>query len=365
MKRVAKTLGAVMVLALALWDRGMANAGSSEGQRAYEQGLRFLEDEQPEAALDAFLRANSFEPSPVYEGQIGLANKALRRWLEAEAYLERALSQSTHPWIRRHRKILESELIEVESHIAELVLVGGTAGATVTIEDKEVGILPLHSPLRLPEGRVWVGFARSHVAKHVMLHLTRGETLTFRVPEIPDLQKKESNLAPAVGAPQLPAEQKLERLPFFYRTSPWVMLLGGLSTVAAGSAHVALPQTDRGSWETIGAGLVGAGLVGVLAAEVGGLLKSEYQNRALVKYLSAGTNLLLGVSLAASSFQFLRSSGYGNDAALVTGYYGGMAVSTLALVWSLGVLLEPLPAAGSPVWVAFASPSGVGLGGAF
>jgi hypothetical protein len=125
-----------------------ANAGTY-----WEQGASRMEQGDYLGALGSFRRAHDLAPSPRTLVQIGLAEQALERWVDAEAHLSEGLAARSDPWVERRRRILEEALEKIRSRLCELLVEGSPAGAEVLLDGEVVGVLPFGRPLRVVAGR--------------------------------------------------------------------------------------------------------------------------------------------------------------------------------------------------------------------
>jgi hypothetical protein len=119
------------------------------------QGLELRKQKRDEEALETFRRAHSLRSSARTLGQMGLALQQLRRWAEAEQELVAALSAADSSWLREHREILEQQLEKVRRHVGDLIIIG-TTGASVAVNGRPVGTLPLTKAVRASEGKAIV-----------------------------------------------------------------------------------------------------------------------------------------------------------------------------------------------------------------
>lgn len=104
-------------------------------------------------ALAALERAWRVAPSPRVRAQMGFAEQALDRWVEADAHLREALA-APDAWVTERRAIVEDALRAVEQRVASFDVRCATPGATLWIDGRPVGALPLAAPLRLRAGHV-------------------------------------------------------------------------------------------------------------------------------------------------------------------------------------------------------------------
>jgi len=104
-------------------------------------------------ALAALERAWRVTPSPRVRAQMGFAEQALDRWVEADAHLREALA-APDAWVIERRAIVEDALRAVEQRVASFDVRCATPGATLWIDGRLAGALPLAAPLRVRAGHV-------------------------------------------------------------------------------------------------------------------------------------------------------------------------------------------------------------------
>lgn len=119
------------------------------------QGNRAREERQDEAAQRAFAEAHALCHGARALARLGLAEKALGRWLEAEEHLAAALV-ARDPWVNGRRAVLEGELARVRDHLGELLLVGDAPAGAVWAVGRQTGTLPMERPVRVVAGTVAV-----------------------------------------------------------------------------------------------------------------------------------------------------------------------------------------------------------------
>lgn len=102
-------------------------------------------------ALRAYRCAHSMAPSAKTLAQIGLAEAALGRWVDAEKDLAAALAQDGDAFIQKYRADLAAELAAIRAHLGDLEILG-PQGALLRVAGLVRGRLPLAGPLRLPAG---------------------------------------------------------------------------------------------------------------------------------------------------------------------------------------------------------------------
>jgi hypothetical protein len=130
---------------------GAANPSEDDLVR---QGVEARKRQDDAAALELFSKAYEVKHSPRAAAQMGLAEVALGRWVDAEAHLEEALAAATDPWVKKNSKTLSDSLGQVKKEIGSLDILGPPAGTEIVIGGAVKGTLPLAKPLRVRAGDV-------------------------------------------------------------------------------------------------------------------------------------------------------------------------------------------------------------------
>ncbi len=160
----------------------VAVAPSVEAEQLIRHGVELRRKGQDEAALRDFQRANEIAPSGRATAQIGLAEQALERWVDAEEHLSEALRAKTDPWIQKNRTVLEDSLRTVSGHVARLVIRGQPEGAEAFLDGHNVGRVPLEQPVRVKPGPVRVELrAAGYLAGSTTITAVAGQERTAEV----------------------------------------------------------------------------------------------------------------------------------------------------------------------------------------
>ena len=99
-------------------------------------------------------RAYDINHSARAAAQLGFAEQALGMWPQAEVHVVAALRAADDPWIRRNRTTLEDALATIRGHVGRVEIVGGPAGAQVTVNGQPVGLVPLPEAVAVSSGPV-------------------------------------------------------------------------------------------------------------------------------------------------------------------------------------------------------------------
>jgi hypothetical protein len=252
-------------------------AAAQSASDLYAQGVEFRRMGQKDRALEAFRRALELEPSARIFSQLGATEYELQRWVDAETHLTEALRDPTSPWLQKNRQFVERYLKDARLHIGEL-MVRGTPGASITVNDRPRGTLPLTSPIRLDEGDATVRISGTGYKPQV-------ESTTIHAGSLVVLN---ALLDPVQGAAPIIDMDGRTKRPAAPPSTPWgAGRITGAVLVALGSAAAAggvlvlrnrwdecahLPtqmcregrQSSTPGWALIGAGVGAAALGGVL-----------------------------------------------------------------------------------------------------
>ena len=143
----------LLLLAVLLWP-SPARAQESGDDARITEGVQLRSEGRDLQALEVFREAYAARPTPRALAQIGLAEQALGRWIEAEADLERALAQQGDGWVTRHRGQLDAALAIVQHHLGWVAVESSISGAELWIDGERAASLPRVEPLRAVAGAV-------------------------------------------------------------------------------------------------------------------------------------------------------------------------------------------------------------------
>jgi hypothetical protein len=180
-----------------------------------------------EEALAVFRAAYAAHATPRALAQIGLAEQALGRWLDAEAHLGSALA-AEDPWVGRHRASLDGALVIVRHHLAWLAVDCTVPGAELWVDGQEIGALPRAEPLRVVAGAIVLdvkaaGYESTRRTVDVAPEARAQERVT-----LVQLAPPEAPAAAAATAPAPPSDAGTQR------TLAWSLGGAGLALVAGG-----------------------------------------------------------------------------------------------------------------------------------
>lgn len=245
------------------WGVALAMAGmlvtpalpaQTTGDRALiEQGRTLRRAGRNAAALEAFREAYALSPTPEAAGQIGFAEHALEHWEPASRFLRMALSAATDRWVVAQRRALEFSLQEVERHLGSLRVETATPGATISLDGRAAGVLPMSEAVRVAEGRVTVEVrAPGHQADRREVTIAAGETVRLVVQLAPlegaraAAEQATVELRPVDPTRVVPREPPPRELPSssgsVTRALGWVSL--GVAALSLGGGVIAMVLRD-------------------------------------------------------------------------------------------------------------------------
>jgi hypothetical protein len=167
----------IAALALVLSPQIARAADDAEGW--IQHGVKLLVQNKDQEALTCFEHAYALAPTPKAAAQLGMTERALGRWPDAERHLQEALKDEVDPWITRNRPFITEQLHQAREHLGTLEVVGPGQGV-ITLDGVKIGTLPGKATVRAIAGarvvRVtaagFVAFAQvADVAAHAIVRV--------------------------------------------------------------------------------------------------------------------------------------------------------------------------------------------------
>jgi hypothetical protein len=153
---VANTARPFLVGLFLLGTRGApAFADETPADRAkaeFARGVELADQGDYQAALQAFAEAYTASPNFAVLYNIGQAQVALGRPQEAAATLQRYLREGQDGVPPERRQQVQDQIKLLQSFLVEIDLATDPAGATISIDNREVGRTPMPEPVRLTAG---------------------------------------------------------------------------------------------------------------------------------------------------------------------------------------------------------------------
>lgn len=125
-------------------------AKKKEAQAYFEKGLAHYEKEEWDAALAQFERSRATYPTRAATKNAAYCLRKLRRLDDALAMFEEMLAFSNLP--KEERALTEAAIAELRKGLGTLRIEGGAAGASLVVDGRYRGNLPLPGPLRVTAG---------------------------------------------------------------------------------------------------------------------------------------------------------------------------------------------------------------------
>jgi hypothetical protein len=136
--------------ALPAWG---ATKGTAEAD-LIKQGVEKRRHNEDQSALELFRQAYALGHSPRAAAQMGLAEIALGRWVDAVSHLEEATSATSDAWIQKNIETLHQSLERARQEVGTLEVLGAPANAELIIGGEVRGTLPLPKPVTVRAGEL-------------------------------------------------------------------------------------------------------------------------------------------------------------------------------------------------------------------
>lgn len=245
--------------------RALGASGGGDDEVAIRRALDLRREGKDREALEEFQKLYEIGRSARVLAQMGMAEQALGRWVDAETHLEQALLDGGHPWIRKNALALRSALGEIQRHLGSLDVIG-PRGAEVRVDGQLAGSLPFSKPVRVP-----IGVLNIVISMNGYLPSTRSVSVGAGVltRETVNLQKVET------------VSRGLERTPGDRGTEAIVTAPSPSSPDE--SQHVETPaaaEPERTWQRPLAWGTAGGAVAGVVGGSVALLLRNQKVNDA-------------------------------------------------------------------------------------
>lgn len=150
---LSRRLAASLALATLLCGAAPAAAqdAAAEARVHFSQGVAHFDAHRYLPALEEFQRAYAIRPHPAVLVNIANCFVQLQRYPEAVLHFERYLAESRNLPPDQRRET-EQALEDARTHIGELLFDIQPAGATVSVDGREIGRAPFSRPMVVPAG---------------------------------------------------------------------------------------------------------------------------------------------------------------------------------------------------------------------
>lgn len=213
-----------------------ARAQDPTAEQLIEQGVERRRAGDEVGALELFRKAYELEPSPRAQGQMGLAAKSLRLWVEAERHLQGALATSSDPWVEKNREALGQALELVANNLGSLRVESNAPNAKLFVNGRELADLPMSEPVRVVAGSTELelrapGFQTEF--RRETLPAKRVTTLRIELERDAPAPPLAATVAPAPAAPPPPAPDRGATAASDSQRT-WAYVAGGVGVVGIG-----------------------------------------------------------------------------------------------------------------------------------
>ena len=308
----------------------------------YARGIVLANDGLYEAALEQFDSAYTKSPHFAVLYNIGQAQIALGRPLEAIGALSKYLRDGAEQVPLSRREQVQAQIALLEARLSELTITTDLPGAVIRIDGHEVGTAPLFQPIRLAAGSHTVTAKLpngAEVVRAVVLGEAEREKLDLELAGAPPPPPAATTPAPAspepMKSPPPPVhvdEPLAPRGPAMRRTA-YALAGGG---VLAGAAALTVYLAYRGKYQDW---KDGGAKVPFLEAGSPQYYEQLRANNRLAASLTSANHAILGLSIAsgalvaAGTVLFLIDRHARHAAAPTVGWNDGVATLGLAATW--------------------------------
>jgi hypothetical protein len=217
-------------------------AFADEIDKLYSEGVELRRRHQDVEALNRFQRAHALKATPRTLAQIGFAEQALGRWVDAERDLKAALATGD-AWIAKNKTAIDRALATTDEHLGTLLIEGRPEGAEVRVGGVVAGTLPLKEPVRAPAGTITVELrAEGHAPGLRTIPIEAKKSHRERIELVPIAA------APAVPPPVAVVEKKPHDRKLWL--SGWTLVGVGAGLLALGVAGVGVRESAADRWNS-------------------------------------------------------------------------------------------------------------------
>jgi tetratricopeptide (TPR) repeat protein len=244
-------IGAAVMAPAQARAQAQTTAPNDEAESLIRRGVELRSSGQDAEALALFQQAWTLTRSPRARAQIGLAEQALGRWIDADDHIGEALDAAADPWVLRNRAALEGARVAVRRRLSTLDVRDAPAGAELWVNGTRRATLPLREPIRVVAGTVAIelratGFRTVQRDVIVEAGVAARESVTM-LPSGAESAGGASGAGPTVGAA---GPSVAPSPPSPLRTAGIAALAaGGAVTIGAVIAH-AVRESTAGRWNS-------------------------------------------------------------------------------------------------------------------
>jgi hypothetical protein len=273
----------------------------------YARGIELAQQGLYEAALEQFNAAYTASPHFAVLYNIGQAQMALGRPLEAIEALTKYLRDGADQVPLSRREQVQAQIGLLESRLAELSITADRTGAIIRVDGRDVGRTPLFQPIRLAAGLHTVTASLVNdaqlITREISLRESERQTLELTFTGAPPPPGPVGSIAEGGPAATEPPELLLAAAPV-KPPEPWyfrgktmrrmAFVVAGVGALSAGAA-VGIYLAKRGQYQDWQAGNVA--LQGDTMGSAAYMAQAT-SNNALAGSLSNANDAIVGLSIA-------------------------------------------------------------------
>jgi hypothetical protein len=223
-------------LLLVLFTAQRTNAQEADAREQFKLGIALFEEKKFEQAAIAFERAYELKPSYKLLFNIGQVNNELGKYTDALVAYRQYLKEGADDIPQDRATQVQEEIARLETLVGAIQIAGGPDGATVYIDRRAVGTIPLDNPVIVDIGEHTVAARQGTSELHSEIVKVAGrENVIITIPEVS--QKDESSVSSTESPPPLPPASK--------RRWTWVAAGVGAATLLTGSIVGAVSVSKR------------------------------------------------------------------------------------------------------------------------
>lgn len=133
-------------------EASAANSPEARASALIDEGVQLRIDGKEQEAYERFKQAHDTFASPRAAGQLGMVERALRLFLDAERHLHEALAGKKDAWVIKNEAALRKNLDIVERNLGWLQVETNVPDAELVVNGSDTAKLPLKEPLRVVAG---------------------------------------------------------------------------------------------------------------------------------------------------------------------------------------------------------------------
>lgn len=254
--RIASALGLTLGLLSAAPPVAAQGDPHEDARQHYERGLSLANGGSYEAALEEFRQAYAKSPRYPVLYNIGQAEIALGRPVEALATLSQYLREGGEQITAERRKHVEAQLTSIEATLSEVHVTSEPPGARITFDGRDVGRTPLSAPLRTKAGThelVAVQEGAEPVTRSFSLREGERLSIHFELP-VKTAPRPTQSLAPCAPVPpeasrRAPPLDGSSSEPSVLSTAGYAAAGAGLLVSGVAVAHYLYNRDRHDAWQ--------------------------------------------------------------------------------------------------------------------